>query len=38
MLPRVMVEDTPDERVVVTVCKYKTSQIGNLRFLKRMLS
>jgi hypothetical protein len=33
MLPRVVVEETPDERVVVTV--YKTSQIA--KYLNRTL-
>ena len=33
MLLRAVVEETPDERVVITVCKYKTSQIA--KYLKR---
>ena len=28
MLLRAVVEETPDERVVVTACKYKTSQLA----------
>ena len=33
MLLRAVVEETPDERVVITACKYKTSQIA--KYLKR---
>jgi len=36
MLVRVVVEETPDERVVITL--YKTSQIAKYLNLKRMLS